>query len=361
MVEHSMNRGDMKTKALLALVAVVAVFATVAHLRSHHRQSNPQPDQSGNLSGESGTPQPLEVAAIPARSPEAITRRQTAGSLRLPDLSIPVTNKLERLAQIRESFQNLAAGDPETALRVAIQITNETERETALLTLVTQWTGGELGPPRERARAIEIYGLEAGLGMELAKVPQLAVTWANTVTDGPGRVALLGQAAIFMTASDPAPAFALGDALPEEQRRRFFDSVFAGWAAQDTEAALNWADQLADPSQHEQAIQAIRTQAPVGIGTALAMQDGYPVVQQLMSGAPAELSGQIHPGDRILALAQGDSSFVDAHGVPLSDLVQMIRGAPGTTLQLQILSADAPSGSSPQTISITRDQIKFKH
>jgi len=36
------------------------------------------------------------------------------------------------------------------------------------------------------------------------------------------------------------------------------------------------------------------------------------------SGTPAELSGQLHPGDRILVLAQGDNSFVDARAIALT-------------------------------------------
>jgi len=90
------------------------------------------------------------------------------------------------------------------------------------------------------------------------------------------------------------------------------------------------------------------------------MQDGYPVINRVIPGTPAELSGQLHPGDRIVALAQGDNSFVEARSLSLQQVVQMIRGAPGTILQLQVLPADALPDSMPQTISIIRDQIKFK-
>jgi len=90
------------------------------------------------------------------------------------------------------------------------------------------------------------------------------------------------------------------------------------------------------------------------------VEDGYAVIKQLIPGTPAELSGQLHEGDRIVALAQGDNAFVDAHNIALKDIVDMIRGMPGTVLQLQILSADAPPGSQPQIVSITRDQLKFK-
>src|SRR5439155_15445313 len=115
--------------------------------------------------------------------------------------SAATTNKLERLTQIRESFRGLAAGDPASALRAAKQITDGTERETALLTLVTEWTHGNLRSPRDRARAIAGYGLEAGLGLELAQNPELALLWANDLTEGPGRAALLAQTAITLLGS----------------------------------------------------------------------------------------------------------------------------------------------------------------
>src|SRR2546422_10934527 len=75
----------------------------------------------------------------------------------------------------------------------------------------------------------------------------------------------------------------------------------------------------------------------------------------------SELSVQLHPGDRILALAQGDNAFVDAHSLSLRDIVQMVRGAPGTLLQLQVVPADTPPNSLPRTVAIVRDQVKFKN
>ena len=100
--------------------------------------------------------------------------------------------------------------------------------------------------------------------------------------------------------------------------------------------------------------------APVGIGAELRTQDGYHVINRLLPGTPAELNGQLHAGDRIVGLAQGDSSFVDARGLSLAQVVQLVRGAPGTPLQLQVLAAEAPLDSPPRTISIVRDQIKYR-
>jgi carboxyl-terminal processing protease len=163
-----------------------------------------------------------------------------------------------------------------------------------------------------------------------------------------------------MTGSDPAAAFALSQQAPEESRRKFSDELFEDWAGKDTAAAMQWANQLPDAAERDAAVEAIRSVAPVGIGAALGMQDGYPVVMELFPGTPAQLSGQIGPGDRIVALAQGNSSFVDAHDVPLADIVNMVRGAPGTLLKLQVMPANAPPNSAPRTVFIVRDQIKFK-
>lgn len=100
--------------------------------------------------------------------------------------------------------------------------------------------------------------------------------------------------------------------------------------------------------------------ALVGIGAELRQQGDYVVINRLVSGSPAELSGQLRPGDRILAVAQGDNAFVEARNLSLGELVQAIRGALGTPVQLQILPAAAPPGSPPATVTLLRDQIKIK-
>jgi hypothetical protein len=354
----------MKTKLVYTLLAIMA--AVGAGLIFLSRQPAPEPVRP------EASPTEQQVAAKPTEPAqpirEPVEKRERPGA---PAQLAPIPpqspakppaalSKPERLAQIRENFRTLAAGEPRAALTAARLITDETEREAALLTLVTEWRHGELHSPRERAAAIASLGLEAGLGLELAKNPELAIQWASELTEGPGRAAVLAQAAITLLDTDPAAAFALSGQLPEAERKQFLDSVIGGWAAKDTDAALKWAEQLPDPSDQAGALQAIRAVAPVGIGTEMAVQDGVPVIRRLLPGAAAELSGQIQPGDRILAVGDGNNSFVDARGVPLADLVQMIRGAPGTLVQLQLLPADAPPNSLPRTVSIVRGQIKLK-
>ena len=249
---------------------------------------------------------------------------------------------------------------PKLLWRLLTKSRDEGEREVALLTLVTAWRHGELSPPRQRANAIASFGLEAGLGLELAQNPGLALLWADELTEGKSRMGLLQGVAIEKLNTDPAGAFALAEQFSGADRRQFLDLILGAWAGKDTDAALGWAQQISDPAERDAALQAIRQVAPVGIGTQVAIQEGYPVIGGLLPGTPAASSGQIHAGDRIVAVAQGDNQFVNAAGLPLSDLVQMIRGAPGTTVQLQLVAGDAAPNSSPRTVAIVRDQIRHK-
>jgi hypothetical protein len=191
---------------------------------------------------------------------------------------------------------------------------------------------------RNSGRATEMNGL-AG---------ELLVSRSNSAT-GFGRALALWSSDSDMSEDDPA------------QDRWRLDSVMAAWAQHDTEAALQWVEQnLSDPGERDMALNAIRSVAPVGIGAELALQDGYAVINRLVPGSPAELSGQLQSGDRIVAVAQGDNAFLDARHLPLSELVQAIRGAPGTLIRIQVLPAAAPPDSPPVTVTLFRDQIKHK-
>jgi hypothetical protein len=348
-----------KLTLFLVFVAVFAAGLAILVSRGPSSKSNtptPEPAQQSAaalVTKPSGATEPELSAPVAGPAPVARVENQ-------PEIVPAATNRVEVLARLREQFRALAAGDAKAAMAAAKGLTNEVERETALLTLVTEWTHGELSPPRARATAISTFGLEAGMGMELVNNPQLAVLWANEMTQGPARLALLEQTAAALLDSDPAAAFELIHQVAPGEQRQFVNALYASWASTDTDAALRAADQIQDPAEHDAALQAIRSTAPVGIGAELRTQDGYPVINGLVPGTPAEASGQLHKGDRIVALAQGENAFVDTHNVSLGDIVQMIRGAPGTMVQLQVLPADAAPDSPPRTVAIWRDQLKFK-
>lgn len=95
----------------------------------------------------------------------------------------------------------------------------------------------------------------------------------------------------------------------------------------------------------------------VGIGAILRDEDGYCVIQELLPGGPAELSGQLHSGDKIVAVAQESTEPVDVIDMRLRRIVRMIRGDKGTTVALTVIPASDPSNR--KVINLIRDEIKL--
>jgi hypothetical protein len=347
-------------KAIRGIVALALVTIIVAGVML--RRHSPGPPSNSEPKAVAEQPAaPVESASIsdtaPADPPPPAEHVLSTSQFKTVYAAI---DKLDRLHQIQERFRALAANDPTMALRAAKQLTNEVERESALLTLVTEWTHGELSSPRDRASRIGAYGLEAGLGFELTNQPELALAWVNELTDGQGRTDLLQAVARGMINSDPTAAFALTEQVSGADRRRFFDLLLSDWTSHDTAAALQWAEQITNPTDRDAAMRTIRAVAPTGIGAAMTVLDGHPVFNEVLPGTPAAVSGQIAPGDRLLAVAQGNNVFVDVQNLPLEQVVQMIRGSPGTPVQLAVLSPNAPPNTVPRTVYLYRDQIKFK-
>jgi len=95
----------------------------------------------------------------------------------------------------------------------------------------------------------------------------------------------------------------------------------------------------------------------IGIGAQLRDVEGYCVVERVLPGGPAEQSGQLHPGDRIVAVGQGtDNEPVDVIGMKLRRIVHLIRGEQGTTLRLLV---ETPGSEARKTVTMVRDRIEL--
>ncbi len=96
-----------------------------------------------------------------------------------------------------------------------------------------------------------------------------------------------------------------------------------------------------------------------GIGAALTSKDGACTIHELIAGGPAARSGLLKPGDRISAVAQGSGTPVDVSEMPLTRIVQLIRGPKGSVVTLTVLP---PAGSpgAPRTIPLVRDEVKLE-
>lgn len=98
-----------------------------------------------------------------------------------------------------------------------------------------------------------------------------------------------------------------------------------------------------------------------GIGATLQTDGDYTVVRQVVKGSPADKSNEVNPGDRIVAVGQGnDGEFDDVVGWRIDEVVAKIRGPKGTTVRLKIVPAADDLSSPPKIVSIVRDKINLE-
>ena len=93
-----------------------------------------------------------------------------------------------------------------------------------------------------------------------------------------------------------------------------------------------------------------------GIGAQLKSEDGYTTVAQVVAGGAAEKDGRLKAGDKIIAVAQDGSDWVDIIEMKLSRVVRMIRGDRGTKVRLKVLTA---AGDTVE-YTLTRQKIEIK-
>src|SRR5450631_1064223 len=98
----------------------------------------------------------------------------------------------------------------------------------------------------------------------------------------------------------------------------------------------------------------------VGIGVSMEAGDGCYKIHELLPGGPALRSGQLKPGDRIVAIAQSSGEPVAIRNIPLPRAMELVRGQKGTTVKLTIIPAGAADGSLPKTVSLVRDEIRLE-
>lgn len=98
-----------------------------------------------------------------------------------------------------------------------------------------------------------------------------------------------------------------------------------------------------------------------GIGAQLRTEDDYTKVVEIIPGGPAYKSGLLHPEDKIVGVAQGDTGQTeDVIGWRITDVVQLIRGKKGTIVRLLIIPADGGPNATPHEITLTRDKVKLE-
>lgn len=191
-----------------------------------------------------------------------------------------------------------------------------------------------------------------------ASSPDAARQWAAQIPDPELRAQVQTSILRAEASSNPAAAarnftqFASGN---PEARMRLAGSIAESWATKDTLAAMQWASSLPDAADQAAAQQGIQRAAPVGIGARVASgDDGFPVLMDFVPGSPASMNGQLRPGDKLLAVSDGHGGWVDSKGLPLGQVIELIRGAPNTQVSLRVQDS---GGSAQRVITLGRQQI----
>ena len=92
----------------------------------------------------------------------------------------------------------------------------------------------------------------------------------------------------------------------------------------------------------------------------LRSEDEYTSIVRLVTAGPADKSGQLKPGDRIISVAQGeDGPLIDVVGWRLDDVVEMIRGPKGSTVRLEIMPDNAEDQGTT-VVQIVRNTVKLE-
>lgn len=98
-----------------------------------------------------------------------------------------------------------------------------------------------------------------------------------------------------------------------------------------------------------------------GIGALLGVEGEYTIIRDIIPGGPADLDKRLKPGDRIVAVAQGDAGeSQDVVGWRIDDVVDLIRGPKGSEVILNVLPEDTGLQGPAVDIGLVRNEIQLE-
>jgi carboxyl-terminal processing protease len=100
----------------------------------------------------------------------------------------------------------------------------------------------------------------------------------------------------------------------------------------------------------------------VGIGLTVKKRGEWITVEGTVADGSALRSGQLHSGDRIVAVAQGAGQpMTDVVGWSVDEVVTLLRGLPGSTVVMNVIPAGAQVGSAPRSVALVRGQVSSRN
>ena len=173
---------------------------------------------------------------------------------------------------------------------------------------------------------------ESGIAQNANKYTQNEVYWKSQWEEQ--QLAFMEKKALLENETDP------------QERLRLLDSMMK-YVRFDTMAALEWAMALEDPDERRAALEAINEKALVGIGAQIELdKEGLPKIKETTVLSAIGATGKVQPGDYIASIINEDGSTIDLHGMPLPDIVKLLRGKPGSTVRL-VMERMSEDGGEP--------------
>ncbi|HMC64416.1 MAG TPA: S41 family peptidase, partial [Gemmataceae bacterium] len=94
-----------------------------------------------------------------------------------------------------------------------------------------------------------------------------------------------------------------------------------------------------------------------GIGAVLRSENGQTIITEVVPGGAAAKDGRLKVNDKIVGVAQGDGKFTEVVDMKLREVVKLIRGRRGTTVELRIVPAEKVE---PVVVTLKREKIQLK-
>lgn len=142
-----------------------------------------------------------------------------------------------------------------------------------------------------------------------------------------------------------------------EDRRLAIEAISASLATKGTDKALDWVESLTNEAEKDLGMQAVYQNTPKGIGAVLKTENGFPEIAEVMpTGALA--STDLRPGDLIVQSQDSGQDPQDLYGKNLHDIVGILRGTPGSEVEIRVLRENEATGQLEEhSATVVRDLL----
>lgn len=311
----SAQEGTTRGFALKALVAEWAIDKTLPEDQQESRQRRMLGMSQGRYGLEA------ELASVLARS----STDSTVNSAWMEAFSSH-PSRTEIVARLSPSMPDF---DPATTFEMAEDWT-DWERSRFAASLINNWSS-------EDPKGVWSWYSENPSSLPVNATDQILKNWAQ---------------------KDPDDLIQSLDTITSpEDRQLAIEAISATLAAQGTDKALDWVESLTNGEERDTGFQAVYKNTPKGIGAVLKTENGFPKIADIMpTGALA--STDLRAGDLIVQSRDSGEDPQDLYGKNLQDIVGLLRGSPGSEVEIRVLRENEATGELEEhSATVVRDLL----